>query len=130
MQETILIAYKNIQQVREPKYFKTWITRILINECNKLRKTQTKIVMMDRYLEPATSEQREVFVDLQTAIDGLEPDLRTVITLYYYEDLSVKEIGAILDIAAGTVKSRLNRARAKLNSLLEGHQFEGRVLHE
>ena len=51
VQETILIAYKNIQQVREPKYFKTWITRILINECNKLRKTQTKIVMMDRYLE-------------------------------------------------------------------------------
>jgi len=130
VQETILIAYTNIHQVREPKFFKTWITRILINECNKLRKVQTKIVKMDSYLEPSTTEQPEVFVDLQTAIDSLETDLRTVITLYYYEDLSVKDIGTVLDIAVGTVKSRLNRARTKLSSLMEGHKVEGRLLHE
>lgn len=130
VQETILIAYTNIHQVREPKFFKTWITRILINECNKIRKVQTKIVKMDDYLVPATNEYPEVFVDLQTAIDSLEPDLRTVITLYYYEDLSIKEIGAILEIAVGTVKSRLNRARTKLSNLIEGHKVEGRLLHE
>ncbi|WP_036187331.1 RNA polymerase sigma factor [Ureibacillus manganicus] len=130
VQETILIAYTNLHQVREPKFFKTWITRILINECNKIRKVQTKVVKMDVYLEPSISEQREIFVDLQTAIDSLEPDLRTVITLYYYEDLSIKEIGTILNIAVGTVKSRLNRARAKLSSLIEGHKVEGRLLHE
>ena len=130
VQETILIAYTNIHQVREPKFFKTWITRILINECNKIRKVQTKIVKMDSYLEPSTTEKPEVFVDLQTAIDSLEADLRTVITLYYYEDLSVKDIGTILDIAVGTVKSRLNRARTKLGSLMEGHKVEGRLLHE
>ncbi|SOC44097.1 RNA polymerase sigma factor [Ureibacillus acetophenoni] len=130
VQETILIAYTNIHQVRAPKFFKTWITRILINECNKIRKVQTKIVKMNDYLEPTTNEQPEVFVDLQTAIDSLEPELRTVITLYYYEDLSVKEIGTILEIAVGTVKSRLNRARTKLSSLIEGHKVEGRLLHE
>lgn len=130
VQETILIAYTSIQQVREPKFFKTWITRILINECNKIRKVQTKIVKMDSYLEPSTNEQREIFIDLQTAIDNLETDLRSVITLYYYEDLSIKEIGTVLDIAVGTVKSRLNRARTKLGSLIEEHKVEGRVLHE
>lgn len=130
VQETILIAYTNLHHVREPKFFKTWITRILINECNKIRKVQTKIVEMDDYLEPTSNEHPEVFVDLQTAIDSLEPDLRTVITLYYYEDLSVKEIGSILDIAVGTVKSRLNRARAKLSTLIEGHKVEGRLIHE
>ncbi len=131
VQETILIAYTTIHQVREPKFFKTWITRILINECNKIRKAQSKVVNMDHYLEPAAmNEHREDIVDLQTAIHSLESDLRTVITLYYYEDLSIKEIGTVLDIAAGTVKSRLNRARTKLGSFLDGNQVEGRFVHE
>jgi len=130
VQETILNAYTNISQLREPKYFKTWITRILINECNKIRKVQTRIVQMDDYLEPTTvSEQTDAIVDVQSAINCLEPDLRTVITLYYYEDLSIKEIATILDIASGTVKSRLNRARTKLGGLLNNHA-EGRLIHE
>lgn len=130
VQETILIAYTTIHQLREPKFFKTWITRILINECNKIRKNQTKIVMLDGLSEPSINEQRDSIIDLQTAINGLDSELRTVITLYYYEDLSIKEIGSILDIAGGTVKSRLNRARTKLFNLLNANQTEGRMLHE
>ncbi len=130
VQETILIAYTTLHQIREPKFFKTWITRILINECNNIRKRQTKIVKMDGMLEPSITEQRDAIIDLQTAIHSLEPDLRTVITLYYYEDLSIKEIGTILDIASGTVKSRLNRARTKLFNLLHVNKIEGRMLHE
>lgn len=130
VQESILNAYTNMYQVREPKFFKTWITRILINECNKIRKAQTRIVEMDSYLEPAvSSEHQDAIFDVQSAISCLEPDLRTIITLYYYEDLSIKEIGTILDIANGTVKSRLNRARTKLASLLTVNG-EGRLLHE
>ncbi len=85
---------------------------------------------MDGMLEPSITEQRDAIIDLQTAIHSLEPDLRTVITLYYYEDLSIKEIGTILDIASGTVKSRLNRARTKLFNLLHVNKIEGRMLHE
>ncbi|MFD2443247.1 RNA polymerase sigma factor [Bacillus sp. CGMCC 1.16607] len=130
VQETLLIAYTRIDQVREPKFFKTWITRILINECNKIRKSQAKIVKLEGVVEPSVVEIRDSIMDLQSAINGLESDLRIVITLYYYEDLSIKEIGSILDIAGGTVKSRLNRARTKLFHLLNTNQTEGRLLHE
>ncbi|MBY0122006.1 sigma-70 family RNA polymerase sigma factor [Bacillus sp. S/N-304-OC-R1] len=130
VQEAVLIAYTTIHQLREPKFFKTWITRILINECNKIRRNQTKIVKLDGMSEPSINEQRDAIIDLQTAVNSLDSDLRTVITLYYYEDLSIKDIGAILDIAGGTVKSRLNRARTKLFSLLSTNNSEGRMLHE
>lgn len=130
VQETILIAYTSIMKLREPRYFKTWITRILINECNKVRKNQKKVIQIQNYTEPSVTEHQDDIIDLHSAIDSLEPELKTVITLFYYEDLSVKEIGAILDIATGTVKSRLNRARTKLYSLVKVNQLEGRLLHE
>ncbi|MFE8699970.1 RNA polymerase sigma factor [Cytobacillus sp. FJAT-54145] len=130
VQETILIAYTSIHQLREPKFFKTWITRILINECNKLRKNQTKIIKMEGIHEPSVVEQRDSIIDLQAAIELLDTDLRTIITLYYYEDLSVKEIGTVLDIAEGTVKSRLNRARTKLYNLLDSDYEEGKMIYE
>lgn len=44
IQETILIGYKSIQNLEEPKYFKTWIIKILINECNKIYKQNKKKV--------------------------------------------------------------------------------------
>lgn len=130
VQETILIAYTSIHQLREPRYFKTWLTRILINECNKIRKNQQKIVNLQSYAEPSATEHRDDIIDLNSAIAVLEPELRTVITLFYYEDLSIKEIGTILEIATGTVKSRLNRARTKLQSLVSVNNLEGRLLHE
>ena len=57
--------------------------------------------------------------DLQTTLELLEEDLKIVTVLYYYNDLSTKEISEILKIPVGTVKSRLSRAREKLYEILK-----------
>ena len=60
------------------------------------------------------------------AVKSLAEDMRVVILLYCYEDFSIKTISKILNIAEGTVKSRLSRSREKLNELLK----EGSVVNE
>ena len=56
--------------------------------------------------------------ELWDLVNTLDEEFRVVTILFYYEDLSLKEIGMILDIPVGTVKSRLTRARAKLKHLI------------
>ena len=51
MQDTVLSCYENLQNLREPKYFQTWMTRILINHCNRIIAERKKVIPMDPYLE-------------------------------------------------------------------------------
>lgn len=130
-QEAILNAYKSIHALKEASYFKTWIIRILINECYRLAKERNKVILIGDLMEkepafPPISEGLpfEDQMEVQEAIDSLEKDLQSVITLYYLEDLSIKFIADVLKIPQGTVKSRLARARQKLAELLIPHPEE------
>ena len=58
-------------------------------------------------------------------LENIEPDLRLTVTLYYYDELSIKEISKVLNIPEGTVKSRLARARGKLYDILKGGEESG-----
>ena len=49
MQETILTAYKKINTLKEPKFFKTWLVRIFINKCNSILNSNKKIVLLDEF---------------------------------------------------------------------------------
>ena len=73
-------------------------------------------------------EAREDIYDcddsLVKLLEKIDSDLRLTVTLYYYNDLSTKEIGQILQIPVGTVKSRLSRAREKLYELLKEERRE------
>ena len=66
-------------------------------------------------------EQNTVLPDLeiQMAVEGLPPQIRLTVVLYYVEGYSVQEIGTMLKIPAGTVKSRLSKARKSLKMELE-----------
>ena len=63
-------------------------------------------------------------LSLQEAIDGLSPEQRTVMVLYYLEGATVSEIADMLDLSPGTVKSRMTYARRKLRQFLDD---EGRA---
>lgn len=60
-------------------------------------------------------------MDLYDAISKLSEDLRVTTILYYFDDMSYSEISKTLDIAEGTVKSRLFRSREKLHEILKGN---------
>ncbi len=123
VQEAILKAYDRRNKLRRPEYFKTWITRILINECYSLLRKNRKYCMFEEESHiPDWQENgciKEEYLDLYGAIRQLREGERICILLFYMEDYSVSQIAQVLRIPEGTVKSRLNRARRNLKGLLQ-----------
>ncbi|MGG4213459.1 sigma-70 family RNA polymerase sigma factor [Paenibacillus sp. FSL L8-0638] len=119
MQEAMLKAYQSLGELREPRYFKTWLLRILINECHLIIRKQKRIVPVAEFIkEPSTSGGYEK-IELREAIDHLEESMRTVISLHYLRDMPIREISEVLDVSEGAVKTRLHRARRTLMGLLQ-----------
>lgn len=114
-QNTIIKAYEKITSLRKEEYFKTWLTKIMINECtNIIRKSRKVIYIEDLQRENESYKDEHENFDLVKAINSLSDDLRITTWLFYFEDMSIDEISATLGVAKGTVKSRLNRSREKL----------------
>lgn len=114
IQETILKAFQAIRSLKEPGYFKTWLIRILINVCQRMLKTNKQVIPMAELVERAYDSEMQMGLELWEAVRSLEEELRVVVTLFYIEDLALKDIALMLDMPEGTVKSRLYRAREKL----------------
>lgn len=129
IQETIVAAFRQIHQLQEPRYAQTWLVRILINQCNGMLKRKSQVIPLyenDAVTIPTTDHPSEDKLDLYHAIGLLGPEQREVIMLHYLEDMPLKEIGELLQLSDGTIKSRLYRAREKLAMLLkEPVQEEG-----
>lgn len=107
----ILKAFRKKNTLREDKYFKTWLIRILINECYSIKKKQKKEVSYDEYFENTASEKKEDYSDLYLAVSKLPDKIRITLLLHYIEGYSVDETADILKIPSGTVKSRLSKGR-------------------
>lgn len=115
--EAVVKAFERLNSLRDPEKFKPWIMQIVANEARKLygKKKRVDLVEdaseMKLYHEDAKNELWDIVV-------RLDEKSRAVVILFYYEQLSLKEIGGVLDISEGTVKSRLFRAKEKLRVLL------------
>ena len=99
------------------QFFKTWITRILINQCNRILKRRGNIVPIHEhpeleYTAPDTSGR--AFIEL---LNKLEEQYRIVLYLFYVEEFSIKEISSILEMNENTVKTRLSRGRGNFRKL-------------
>ena len=112
---TIVIVFEKIGTLKNEEFFKTWLIRILINECYKIYKQNKKIIYLENCNhDNLTYNGKYVDFEIRKTIKNLDKDLQEIVILYYYEDFSVKDISQILKIPEGTVKSRLSRAREKL----------------
>lgn len=114
VQEAILKAYISLGRLRETRYFKTWLCRILIRECYKCCRKREKLVPLAEIGELAVAVQEEDASALYESIMALDKRLRPVVVMHYIEGFSTQEIAAALGIPQGTVKSRLSRARKQL----------------
>ncbi|RKN80656.1 sigma-70 family RNA polymerase sigma factor [Paenibacillus ginsengarvi] len=114
MQEAIAKAYKSIRALNEPKYFKTWLIRILINECRKMKQLRKRVIPVAEIGQPSYDPELAESFALAEAVRHLDEELRVLVQLYYVEDLPLKDVAALLGQPEGTVKSRLARAREKL----------------
>ena len=116
-------AYEQRHTLKKSAYFKTWLVRIVMNECYQiLRKRKRQMPAEEGILADDRSlgmYVREDYLDLYRAIAELKEKDRICILLFYMEDFTIRQIAETLEIPPGTVKSRLNRAREQLKGMLE-----------
>lgn len=119
-QEAFLKAWENRHRFRGDSEASTWLYRITYNcAVDYLRKNRKSAEVETDNLEERLEQDfsnREI-VDL--VLRSLETDLRVVVVLFYLEEQSLRDISTILEIPEGTVKSRLNTARQRMNDLLQ-----------
>jgi RNA polymerase sigma-70 factor, ECF subfamily len=121
-QQSWLGILKGLRKLHDPARFKAWAYRITTNKAFDWIKKQNarKEIPIESIADPCRQEKAEsgIWELLQT----LDLKKRTVLCLYYYEQLNVAEISAALKIPKGTVKSRLANARSELKKLWQ-HDF-------
>lgn len=115
--EAILKAYNNLKYLKSFASFKPWILKIVINESYSLANQRKKVMLLED-LEVSEENVVKDTGELWSVVKTLDQEFRTITILFYYEDMSIKDISKTLDLPAGTVKSRLARARQKLKVLL------------
>ncbi|WP_370774627.1 RNA polymerase sigma factor [Holdemania massiliensis] len=123
VQETIVKAYSQIHQLRQPEYIKTWLVRICMNEANGLcrkqitqRQRQTELQAYQGVTEDASPTE---YSDLFQAVMALEPKLRTVIVLRFFEELKFDEIAAMTQTNVNTIKSQVYKGLDLLKAQLK-----------
>ena len=111
--EAIVLAFEKCHQLRKTSSAKSWLMQILVNSSKKIAVQSNKYVLLENEIQ---YEQAEEFKDddMWETVMELDAEFREVVVLYYYEQFSVREIGKMLRVPEGTVKSRLARAREKL----------------
>lgn len=121
MQEALLRAWKRRDTLRNPAYFSTWLNRILINECKTLlrkRKRQLPTADLPNLAAPPSDEQA---MALRTALFALPEKYRVPLVLNLLEGYTLREIAAMLSLPVGTVKTRIARAKQKLEQEVSVH---------
>jgi len=128
-QESWVVIINKISTLKEPKRFKFWAYRIVCNRSTDwLRQKSIKHFQTLEY-DTEISSFDKVYTEhkhlkLLLAINELPKHQKTVIRLFYLESYNLKEIGDLLNISVGTVKSRLFHAREKLKTILKHNHYE------
>ena len=120
VQEAILSAYTRLDTLRDPEKFKPWLLRILVNQCYTLRRQEKPTVDLTEVADILPAETRDTAesLTLRQAVEQLPTDQQVILSLYYGENASYEALSRLLKLPEGTVKSRLNRAKAHLRQIL------------
>lgn len=136
VQNTFIKCYKNIDSFRFDAQIKTWLYRITINECKDyLKSWNHKMVQVKSFINETTKSilpsTEKTIIDkldneeIKDAIFSLPKVYREVVYLYYYDSLTTEEVAGILDISVNTVKTRLRRAKHRLESMIKEAELHG-----
>ncbi len=115
--QTVMDAWEKLHTLRKPAYFKTWLTKILLNNCHDILRQRQNTVALDILPEREGAEDDHGDLYFRELLSHLSPTLRTAMQLYYGEGFNTREISDILGVPAGTVTARLKRGRDLLAKL-------------
>jgi RNA polymerase sigma-70 factor (ECF subfamily) len=140
VQDTFLVAWKNLEELRVPEQFSAWLSTIARNLSKNwirsevyrraLKKAYSAETPIDSPSRADESLQRsEQYETLFQMLESVASPLREVLVLYYLEEMTVKEISAILNISGSNARKRLERGRTQMRQLTE-NEFKLRLTAE
>lgn len=130
-QEAFVQCYQKIGQLRDPARFRAWLFRLMTRAAWKHSKRQRLEQPVEVFYAQGTEEsalsavlRTEQSRRLYAAVHALDDKHRTVVVLYYFDDMAVREIARVMQCREGTVKSRLHTARRRLHEYMEPELLE------
>lgn len=105
----ILLCWEKLYTLRRVEYFKTWMTRILINQCKNILRYNSGCEWLELVEEPSCCD--EYNIELKEAYASVNEPYRLPLELYYNQGFKVREIAEILSLPENTVKTRLSKGR-------------------
>ncbi|MBR5899046.1 MAG: RNA polymerase sigma factor [Muribaculaceae bacterium] len=122
-QETFIKAYLSIRSFKGLSKFKTWLYRIAYNEfythMRQCREEAEESIIASHQISTAQIEATDARIDIEQCLTALNESERTVVLLFYIEDLPIAKIAQITSLPQGTIKSLLSRARIKMAKLFD-----------
>ncbi|MCR2803924.1 RNA polymerase sigma factor [Paenibacillus soyae] len=125
IQETVCRVWMKRRGLRDERYFATWMIRILINVCMDERKKRKREQPSENILTGIAAVQQEPSdrVGMAEQVAKLKPKYRMIIVLKYYRDLTITEIGELLDKPDGTIRTWLHKALKEMRMAMnEGEE--------
>jgi RNA polymerase sigma-70 factor (ECF subfamily) len=123
VQEAFVIAWQRRKSLREESAFGPWLRRIVLRECLRWRRRPWVrwLTLTERVVSQEPQPDATQALDVGRAVARLSPQLRAVIFLHFFEDLTLKAVATELRIPEGTVKTRLYEALRRLEGSLAGY---------
>lgn len=119
VQETIYKAYKSLDTLENKLKFKSWIYKILTNTSLEILKNKENYLDIDKEEIMIKKNDIDTNLTLWEAVQKLSQPYRTTITLFYYEDMSIKEISKITNTREDAIKKQLSRGREKIKEVIK-----------
>ncbi len=123
MQQTILNADEHIGELKKINYFKTWLIRILINNCTQLYNSQKPMADQEEAADQSyfdTYPGENSFFDLLSLLERKD---RVIFQLYFGEEYTTREIGEFLGIKESTVRSRIHRGKEQIRKQIQREEW-------
>lgn len=119
VQEAIYRSYKNFKSLKDKKKFKSWIYKILTNTSFEMLRNKKDYLDIEQENIQSAKIDIDTNLSLWKAVQELEQPYRTTITLFYYEDMSIKEISNITGTKTDAIKKQLSRGREKIKEVMK-----------
>ena len=134
VQEGFIKAFHSMNQLKNKKEPFPWLARIVINECKSSFRKSWREVISDFLPEKKQESSEESYLrilqdeEIHNAVYNLPKHYSLPINLFYFEELSIKQISQVLNLTSGTVKSRLSRGRQLLSRKIKEDGYGGKKI--
>lgn len=127
VQNSICKALEKYPTIRDKNAIKTWFYKVLVNESLTFIKKNGKEILNDNETLPEEAYYEKAYEhahELYAKVDQLSPEIKTVVMLHFYEDMTLKEISEITNTNLSTVKTRLYTGLKNLKEEIGGYHYE------